>query len=110
MKVIFKDKQFAYQLMRILGETSSGASEIGEVIATAQRIKEGDFESWCTEWSKTAKRIDVFADECYSKNHWISAREAYLRSSNYYRAAEFYLHGNADYIRTVQSAFPMLSV
>jgi len=62
-----------------------------ENVSTAYRIKEGDFESWYEEWSKTAKRIHTYADDCLSKGHMISARDAYLRASNYYRTAEFLL-------------------
>lgn len=96
MKVIFKDNQFSFQVLRLLGGATSGASDIGEVISTANKISEGDFESWCNEWTALAKRIEAFADECYSKGHLISARQAYLRASNYYRAAEFYLHENPN--------------
>jgi acetyl esterase/lipase len=37
---------------------------------------------------KTAKRVHKYADDCLAKNHKISAREAYLRASNYYRVAK----------------------
>jgi hypothetical protein len=46
---------------------------------------------WHTEWLKTAKRIHSYADESLAKGHTISARDAYLRASNYYRVAEFLL-------------------
>lgn len=96
MKVVFKDDQFSFQTLRLLGETAFGAADIGEVISTARRIKEGDLKSWCDEWSKTAKRLHKIANDCYSKGHMVSARKAYLRASNYYRAAEFYLHENPN--------------
>lgn len=96
MKVIFKDNQFSYQTLRLLGETACGTADICEVISTANKIKEGDFKSWCTEWTALAKRINKFANECYSNNHPISAKYAYLRAANYYRAAEFYLHENPN--------------
>ncbi|AZV57504.1 alpha/beta fold hydrolase [Clostridium sp. AWRP] len=96
MKVIFKDEQFSFQVLRLLGGAVSGASDIGEVISTANKILEGDFESWCTEWTKLAKRIHAFADKCYLEGHLVSAKGAYLRASNYYRTAEFYLHENPN--------------
>ena len=61
------------------------------VLSTAYRIKEGDFESWYEEWLKTAKRIHGYADECISKGHTISAREAYLRHQTTIVTAEFLL-------------------
>lgn len=96
MNLVFKDDQFGFQLLRLLGESTSGAADIGEVISTAERIKEGDFKSWCDEWSKTARELNKIADECYSKGHMVSAKKAYLRASNYYRTAEFYLHDNPN--------------
>ena len=38
-----------------------GGSEIGEVLAAANRIREGDFESSHTEWSRVAERIEMIA-------------------------------------------------
>jgi hypothetical protein len=91
MKIVFNDPTFSSQLLRAIGETYYRGADIGECLSTAYRIKEGDFESWHTEWLKTAKRIHSYADECLAKGHTISARDAYLRASNYYRVAEFLL-------------------
>ncbi len=96
MKVYFSDPQFDYQLLRLLGEAVDGGSDIGECLSTAQRIKEGDFESWYAEWFGTAQRIRAAADRSFAGGHTVSAREAYLRAMNYYRSAEFYLHGNPN--------------
>jgi dipeptidyl aminopeptidase/acylaminoacyl peptidase len=41
----------------------------------------------------TAKRVHKIADECMKKGHSVSARDAYFRASEYYRTAEFFLHG-----------------
>jgi len=71
-----------------------GGSDLGEMMATAGQIKEGDFESWFTEWDKLARRLLCRADASLSEGHLESAREAYLRASTYFRTAEFYLHGN----------------
>ena len=91
MKVVFQDPTFSLQLLRVIGETYYKCADIGECLSTAYRIKEGDFESWHTEWLKTAKRIHGYADDCFSKGHLTSAKEAYLRASNYYRVSEFML-------------------
>jgi pimeloyl-ACP methyl ester carboxylesterase len=91
MKITFNDATFSLQLLRALGETYYKGADIGECLSTAYRIKEGDFESWHSEWLKTAKRIHSYADECLAKGHTVSARDAYLRASNYYRVSEFML-------------------
>ncbi len=90
--IIFKDNQYSFQLLRALGAAPGGASDIGECLKTGYRIKEGDDDSWYDEWARTAKQAESAADEFASKGHRISASEAYLRASNYYRSAEFFLH------------------
>jgi pimeloyl-ACP methyl ester carboxylesterase len=96
VKVVFQDPTFSSQLLRTIGATYYKGADIGECLSTAYRIKEGDFESWYTEWLKTAKRVHKYADDCLAANHKVSAREAYLRASNYYRVAEFLLISPED--------------
>jgi pimeloyl-ACP methyl ester carboxylesterase len=95
MKVAFdKDESFAFEFVRNLGFMYYGGSDLGEMIATAGLIKEGDEESWFTEFDKLARRVLSRADGSLAAGHLESAREAYLRASTYFRTAEFYLHGN----------------
>jgi pimeloyl-ACP methyl ester carboxylesterase len=95
MKVAFSnDESFAFEFVRNLGFMYYGGSDLGEMIATAGLIKEGDEESWYTEFDKLARRILSRADASLAEGHLESAREAYLRASTYFRTAEFYLHGN----------------
>jgi len=89
MELVFQDPTFSLQLLRAISETYYKGADIGECLSTAYRIKEGDFESWYQEWLKTAKRVHKYADESLAAGHEVSAREAYLRASNYYRVAEF---------------------
>jgi len=113
MRVIFNDSQFDFQVLRLLGSAASGDAEAGEVLSTAHRIREGDFDSWTTEWLKTAHRVHEIAERSRERGHTISAREAYFRASNYYRAAEFYLHGNpsdpriTDLSRSARACFEL---
>ena len=87
-----RDQTFSFELLRAIGYTVYDGADIGECLATAARIKEGDFESWHTEWTRTAQRVQKIAEDCVAGDHTISARKAYLRASNYYRVAEFFLH------------------
>ncbi len=94
MKVAFKDESFAFEFVRNLGFVYYGGADIGEMMATAAKIKEGDFESWFAGWDTLAGRILSRAEASLGAGHLDSAREAYLRASTYFRTAEFYLHGN----------------
>ena len=103
MEIIFKDPQYSFQLLRVLGSAPSGGADIGECLSTAHRIKEGDNESWYNEWFSTAKRLEDAADAYMSQGHKVSAREAYFRASNYYRTAEFFLRLKTDDPRILET-------
>ena len=57
---------------------------------TAKAIGEGDEDAWHREWKGLAERVHKLAQKSLAGHHKISAREAFLRASNYYRVAEFY--------------------
>ncbi len=96
MQFVFSDQTFSFELLRAVGYAPYGGADIGECLGTAARIREGDFESWHEEWTRTARRVHALADDARAKGQRVSAREAYLRASNCYRTAEFFLHGNPD--------------
>jgi len=52
---------------------------------------DGDETAWYAEWRALADRIHADADRSAAENHRVSARESYLRASNYYRLCAFYL-------------------
>jgi pimeloyl-ACP methyl ester carboxylesterase len=60
---------------------------------TIEKITPGDMESWYQEYFKLAEHVASFE---ISKDHPVSARNAMFRASNYYRSADFFLHGNAN--------------
>ena len=91
MKLHFTDQTFSFELLRTASYGSYGGSEIGEVLATAEKIREGDFESWYIAWQSTAARIEALAARTLQEGHRVSAGQAFLRASNYYRTAEFFL-------------------
>lgn len=100
---IFEDKEFHFQLQRQLGIAPSKGSDINECLITASRIQPGDFESWHKEWLATAERIHQIANKSLAERHLVSAREAYMRASGYYRSAEFFLHGNPNDPRILET-------
>lgn len=90
--LLFKNPQYSFQMLRTVSATAGGAADIGECLATAGRITEGDDESWYQEWLATAQRRERMGDEFSSQGATISVGREYLRASNYYRTAEFFLH------------------
>ncbi len=94
MKFLFNDQAFSFETLRATGFAPEGAADIADVLVTAANIPEGDEVAWHREWKKTAQRIHGIAKDCLAKGHKVSAREAFLRASNYYRVAEFYLRAD----------------
>src|SRR5271170_7403148 len=83
---------FDYQLARgMLAGAYGDGGAVGESYSTARRIKDKDIESWTVEWTTTADRIEGLATKCLSGGHIVSAREAFLRASVYWRTGFFYL-------------------
>ena len=103
-KIYFNDPSYDFELQRALGYTVSGGADVNEVLFTAQKIKEGDGESWYEHWTDLARRIEGIGQACLAKGHPVSAREAFFRASMYYRSADFYLHGNPDDPRILESS------
>ena len=86
---IFKDKEMDWVLKRTLQFMDEKAAQVAECLYAARRIDEEDGESWIEEWSSLAARVEQLGDESLEKGHIISAREAFMRASNYYRTAEY---------------------
>src|SRR5208337_1415516 len=91
MKILFKDPVFDGQLLRALNHVYYGGADVGECISTAARIREGDATSWHDEWTATAKRICSSGEKSFQQGHTQSAREAWLRASNYFRTSYIFL-------------------
>ena len=92
----FANAQFNYELQIALGCVWYGCGDVGELLSTADRITDGDAESWCSEWIATGKRVEAVAGQCARDGHRVSARAAYLRGSAYYALALSAVDGTKD--------------
>ena len=88
---MFNHRSFSFEALRALAYAPYGGADIGEVTSTASRIPDGDKAAWYAEWRALAERVHVDGDRSAAQGHPVSARESYLRASNYYRVCEFYL-------------------
>ena len=86
---IFKDHETDWVLKRTLEMMSEKAAEIGECLYAAGRIDECKTESWISEWAALAGRVEAQAKGSLQAGNLASARDAFLRASNYYRTAEY---------------------
>ena len=90
MKFLFDDQSFSFEALRAAGFANYGGADLGEILVTARAIPDGDEAAWHREWKATAERVEELGRRSLAKDHTVSAREALLRASNYYRTAEFY--------------------
>jgi pimeloyl-ACP methyl ester carboxylesterase len=88
-----RDELFDDQALRTLAHTQFGGSDFGECVTTMQRVPPGDPAAWHREWTATADRVTALGDACFAAGHRVSARECYLRASNYYRTSYVMLFG-----------------
>ncbi|KAF4442926.1 hypothetical protein F53441_11570 [Fusarium austroafricanum] len=89
-----EDHEFSFILSEYLSLANEGGSATGEVLRAAAVIEPNNAESWYREFRFLADKIHDQAVDAEKKGAWVSARSAYFRSSSYYRAADFFLHGN----------------
>lgn len=86
----FSDPEMDFQLIRQLGSSSYGGASVGECLAAAARIDDGDPSSWVTEFTRLAEHQEEDALKRAAAGHFISARDQFLKACNSYRAAEYY--------------------
>jgi dienelactone hydrolase len=96
--VFFENATFDGQLTRSITASYAGSADLGEIFATARRIgaSSPDPDSWYREWKATADAASEQAEVSRKGGHTRSACDAFLRASEYYRQAFFFLRGNLD--------------
>jgi pimeloyl-ACP methyl ester carboxylesterase len=78
---------------RALFHASYGGADFGECQQAVQRVGDGGADGWHREWSAAADRLMEVADRSSAAGHPVSAREAYLRATTYYRTGYYPLFG-----------------
>ncbi|MEU0498486.1 alpha/beta hydrolase [Mycobacterium sp. NPDC006124] len=88
------DETFARETSRLAGFVTEAGADLGEVLATAARIPDGDDDAWTAQWRATAVRTARRGEDSLRVGDVVGAREAFLRASTYFRAAGTF--GGAD--------------
>lgn len=86
---VFQDNEVDWVFRRTLEHTNEKAAEIGECLYVARKINEKNGDSWITHWADLAQRVELQAIASYKNGSLHSAKNAFLRASNYYRTAEY---------------------
>jgi dienelactone hydrolase len=96
VKLFFDDPGFDGQLQRTVGKCDSGMANVGECVYIASQITPGDRDSWYREWSGFADQLRAHGDDALAAGHPVSARNSYLRATEYYRQAFFWHRDDLD--------------
>src|SRR5262249_52089754 len=91
--ILLDDPLYERFATRALSHALYGGADFGECFVTAKQITPADPDSWHRAWTATADRVVEIAQGCAASGHAVSAREAYLRASNYYRTSYLPLFG-----------------
>lgn len=96
MHRFYDDDGMNFAVLSSLGFAYSNITDVGETLATIERIPDGDIEAWVTEWTRTAERILHQADESLAGGHRVSGRSRLLRASTYFDHASAQAAGTKD--------------
>jgi pimeloyl-ACP methyl ester carboxylesterase len=89
MHQFFKSTFFNFEFIRILSASPFGGAEIAECLQAAGQIKNDDPESWHRAWNAQAEKAAALAKEALISGDVVSARRAFFRASNYFRASGY---------------------
>lgn len=92
MHTFFKSPFFNFEYLRLLAMAPHEGAEIGEALEAAGKIKDLDPESWFSAFLEAGNKAEAIAKEAEHAGDRLNARRAYLRASNYIRAAQFMLN------------------
>ncbi|MEZ5144189.1 MAG: hypothetical protein R2726_16960 [Acidimicrobiales bacterium] len=96
MQRFYDDEGMNFAVLIALGSAYAGLADVGETLATIERIPEGDQEAWVTQWTATADRLAAQAEESSAGGHRVSARSRFLRAATYYDNASAMAPGSKD--------------
>ena len=84
---LFTDDDFQFGLETVLGGAYRQASDVGEVLATAERIPDGDADAWISEWTGTADGAWGAGETARHAGRRATALSFYRRAATYYATA-----------------------
>jgi hypothetical protein len=103
-RIFFKDPSYDGQFGRTLTAAAVDAADLGEAWATARRVGTMSGGPWHDAWSRTATVAMRAAESARAGGRRTSARNAYLRSSEYWRQAYYFIRSDLDDAR-LQAAY-----
>jgi hypothetical protein len=92
----FADADFDYEARIVLGAAAAGTGDAGLVLATLDRVTDGDPQSWFDAWTAVAAELAARGDDAAGRGHLATASWAFLAAAEYYAKALVFVDGLAD--------------
>jgi hypothetical protein len=93
---LFADADFDFDARLAIGAAACGVGDTGLVLATLDRIVDGDCQSWFDAWCDVASTLADQGHEAARRGHSRTARWALLAAAEYYARALMVIDGLAD--------------
>ena len=87
-----------FNALLALGGATHGTSEIGEMVATVERINTAgaSYQTYFDEFMARGDQLAAEAKEAEDGGHTVSARDKHRRASQYYNQGLFFVLGTSD--------------
>lgn len=85
----FEYTWYNFELLRLLGSASYGGCDVAEFLEAVTQIRPNDALSWQRAFLYQAEKAKLLALDAQARGHVSTARNAFLRASNYFRSAQY---------------------
>ncbi|KQR10979.1 S9 family peptidase [Cellulomonas sp. Leaf334] len=94
--IVFADEFYDGALARTLAASYAEMADLGEALATARAVGRPTPQGWYTAWSARADRVNALGERAETAGNHLTARAAFLRASEYYRQALFFIRRDPE--------------
>src|ERR1700751_6490114 len=92
----FKDADFDFEARVVRGAAAAGIGDVGLVLATLDKITDGDPQSWFDAWTGVAADLAARGEQALGRGHLATASWALLAAAEHYAKALVFVDGLAD--------------
>ena len=92
----FKSLDFDFEARDALGAAGVGIGDVGLVLATLDRVEDGDCQGWFDAWTATAGALADRGRAALAQGHVATASWAFLAAAQYHAKALGMIDGLAD--------------
>ena len=92
----FKSLDFDFEARDALGAAGVGIGDVGLVLATLDRVEDGDCQGWFDAWTATAGALADRGRAALAQGHVATANWAFLAAAQYHAKALGMIDGLAD--------------